>query len=182
MTVLSNLFIKEFTSNQTTVEGKTLTRPTLTYTDGVNVTYAVDVDIGREGVINANGDIGMLPLYNVPIASGSHSIVYADVGSPVMLSRAATGQWQVIGYAKTMPKSYTIVPVTVPVYCLSIPLENPPGEPQLNPPVLGDPVSIGQEVRTLTYEELSTYGTYGTTPYGAAGVFVGGVFTGVRVL
>lgn len=182
MTVLSNLFIREFESAQTTIEGKTLTRPTLTYTDGINVSYAVDVDIGREGVINANGDIGMLPLYNVPIASGQHEIIYADVGSPVMLSRSATGQWQVVGFSKTMPNTYTIVPVTVPQYCLSIPLENPPGVPQLHPPVLGDPVSIGQEIRALTYEELSTYGTYGTSPYGAVGVFIGGVFTTMRTV
>ena len=180
MSALTYLVQAEVEASITTIEGKTLTRPELVYTDGLTVTYGVNVDIGREGPINENGDIGLLPLINVPIAPSAHNVIYADVGTPVMLSRSATGQWQVVGFAKTFPNVFTIIPVTVPQYPLTIPLENVPGDPVLHEPIIGTPIEIGQEVRPLTYEEIGTLGTYGETCYGAVGVFVGGVLTQIQ--
>lgn len=181
MSIIANLIDQEFVSKDTEIDGKTLTTPVLTYTDGVSVTYSVDVDIGREGEINENGDIGNLPLYGVPIAFAGHELIYADVGTPVRLSRATTGHWEVVGFAKTFPNTYEIYPVTLPSYCLTVPTENPPGLPELHPPIVGDPISIGQEIRLLTYGELSVYGTYGSIPYGARGIFVGGELSSIVV-
>jgi hypothetical protein len=167
VSAIANLIVKGVEEGKTTIEGRTLTSPTRIYTDGVNVTYGVDVDIGREGVINANGDIGILPLYNVPIASGDQSLLYAEIGSAVTLSKAATGQWQVVGFAKTAPGTYKILCVTVPQYCLRVPTEQPPGPPIYHPPIIGDEKDITIGTRLLTYEELGIYGIYGEIPYGA---------------
>lgn len=174
MSILINLINQGVADANVTIEGKTLTTPQRIYTDGINVTYGVDVDIGREGVINENGDIGMLPLYNVPIAAGNQSLIYAEVGSPVTLSRAATGLWQVVGFAKTYPGTFNILCVTVPQYCLTVPTENPPGLPILHPPIIGDILNLGVEVRKLAYDELAVYGGYGVVCYGAAAQFIGG--------
>lgn len=178
LTYLFSAYIKEAV---TRVEGKTLTRPSLVYTDGIEVTYAVDVDVGMEGVINDNGDVGMLPLRNIPIAAGNNALIYAEVGAAVELSRSSTGQWQVVGFAKTFPNSYFIVPVTMAQYCLTVPVNNPPGDPVLHSPIVGTPFSIAEDIRVLTYEELGEYGTYGVIPYGAVGVFIADVFQEWRV-
>ena len=178
LTYLFSAYIKEAV---TRVEGRTLTRPALIFTDGIEVTYAVDVDVGMEGVINDNGDVGLLPLRNVAIAAGNNSLVYAEIGAAVELSRSSTGQWQVTGFSKTFPNTYTIVPVTLPQYCLTVPIENPIGDPVFHTPIVGTPISIAEDFRLLTYEELSIYGSYGSIPYGAVGVFVGGVFRDWRI-
>ena len=169
MSILSNIVVAEVRGSKTTLEGKTLTRPSLLYTDGINVTYAVDVDIGQEGKINANGDIGILPLKNVPIAAGNGELRYAEIGQAVTLKKSDLGHWEVIGFGKTMPGTFTMVPVTLPDFCLGVPI-----------PVIGDPTELGIEVRVLTYEELSTYGTYGEIPYGAVAVFENGTLTEIR--
>lgn len=161
------------------IEGKTVSIPRLIYSDGANVTYGVDVDIGREDVINENGDRGNLPLYAVPIASGNRSLMYASVGTPVMLGATALGQWQVIGFAKTYPGTITVIPVTLSEYCLTVPTENPPGQPTLHTPVIGTPITYSTVTRKLTYAELADYGGYGTVCYGAQVKFVNGVFDSI---
>jgi hypothetical protein len=169
MTILSNIVTAEVRTTKDQIEGKTLTRPSLLYTDGINVTYAVDVDIGQEGKINANGDIGILPMKNVPIASNNGELRYAEIGQAVSLTKNSLGHWEVTGLSKTLPGTFIMVPVTLPDYCLGIPV-----------PVIGDPTELGIEVRILTYDELVTYGTYGEIPYGAVAVFENGVLTEIR--
>ena len=169
MTILSNIVEAEVRSEKSTLEGKVLTRPALLYTDGLNVTYAVDVDIGQEGKINANGDIGILPLKNVPIAANNGQLRYAEIGQAVMLTKNDLGHWEVTGLSKTMPGTFTMVPVTLPDYCLGIPV-----------PVIGDPTELGIEVVIMTYSELADYGLYGEIPYGAVAVFENGVLTEIR--
>ncbi|MEA3242333.1 MAG: hypothetical protein U9Q19_02695 [Pseudomonadota bacterium] len=169
MTTISNVFSAEIRSSKDQVEGKVLTRPALLYTDGINVTYAVDVDIGQEGKINANGDIGILPLKNVPIAANNGELRYAEIGQAVNLTKNDLGHWEVTGLSKTLPGTFTMVPVTLPDYCLGIPV-----------PVIGDPTELGIEVRILTYDELATYGLYGEVPYGAVAVFENGILTEIR--
>jgi hypothetical protein len=168
VSAIANLIVKGVEEGKTTIEGKTLTEPAIIYTDGVNVTYGVDVDIGREGEINANGDIGMLPLYNVPIAAGDQSVLYAEVGSAVTLSRSATGQWQVVGFAKTAPGTYKILCVEFPQYCLRVPTEEPPGPPIYHAYRIIYEQDITLGLRLLTYGELGVYGIYGEIPYGAS--------------
>lgn len=169
MSILSNIVEAEVRDAKDTLEGKTLTRPALLFTDGINVTYAVDVDIGQEGKINVNGDIGILPLKNVPISANNGELRYADIGQAVILKKSDMGHWEVSGFGKTMPGTFFMVPVTMPDYCLGVPV-----------PVIGDPTELGIEVRVLTYEELATYGTYGEVPYGAVAVFENGTLTEIR--
>ena len=181
MTILTNLIGATVSSSQTTIEGKTLSRPALLYTDGVSVTYGVDVDIGREGVVNENGDIGVLPLYNVPVAQGNRALIYAEIGSAVNLSRGPTGQWQVVGFAKTQPGTMVVHCITLPDFCLRVPTERPPGPPILHPPIIGDSTDLTVLIRPLTYEELGIYGTYGVIPYGAVAKFIGGEFVSLII-
>lgn len=156
--------------------GTTLTTPSLIYTDGVSLTYAVDVDIGREAIINENGDLGNLPLYNVPIASGNRELIYAEVGTAVTVKRNAKG-WEVVGFAKTQTGTFHVTDITLPLYCLTTPTQASPGLPILHLPVIGETKDISIGVRKLTYGELATYGTYGNICYGASATFVGSELT-----
>lgn len=169
MSLIANIVSAEVRSDKDTIEGKTLTRPALLYTDGKNVTYAVDVDIGQEGAINVNGDIGILPLKNVPIAANNGELRYAEIGQAVTLKKNNLGHWEVTGLSKTMPGTFTMVPVTLPDFCLGVLV-----------PTVGDPVSLGIEVVILTYGELADYGLYGLIPYGAVAVFENGVLVEIR--
>lgn len=127
------------------LEGKTLTRPALLYTDGEGITYAVDVDIGLAD-----------PLRNVPIASGNNQLVYADVGVAVALRRTASGQYQVTGFAKEMPGTFVRVPVSIATL------------------TLGAREDISLSSRPLTLAELASYaGGFGLCPFGAIAIFRG---------
>jgi hypothetical protein len=127
------------------IEGKTLSRPALLYTDGSGSTYAVDVDIGLED-----------PLRNVPIAAGNNQLVYAETGAAVVLRRTASGQYKVTGFAKEMPGTFIRVPVTIETLTLG-PAEN-----------------LSLSSRPLTLEELGLYaGGFGLCPFGAIAVFRG---------
>lgn len=179
MSLMTYVASTEVRENKDTVEGKVFTKPTLIYTDGINVTYGCDVDIGVEGPINQNGDIGILVLKNVPIAQNNRNLRYAEVGQAVTLTRSGVGRWEITGFAKTMPGTFTFVPVMVSNICFPKPLQY--GE-QVGPVevLVGTPYEIGVEVRVLAYDELIIYGEYGTIPYGAVGVFQNGSIVEIR--
>jgi hypothetical protein len=126
------------------LNGKILTRPSLLVTDGANLIYAVDVDIGQKE-----------PLKNVPIARGNFELLYADAGNACRLRRSASGQFEVVGFSKEMPGTYTRVPVN------------------LNDLTLGPIQDITLTGRPLTYAELATFGGYGVVPYGVVAIFRG---------
>ena len=129
------------------INGKVLTRPALLLTDGESLIYAVDVDIGEGGE----------PLKNVPLARANKDLMYADAGNPCRLRRTDAGRWEVIGFSKEMPGTYTRFPVSLSDLSLG-PVEN-----------------LTLDSRGLTYAELETYGGYGLVPYGAIGIFKGGI-------
>ncbi|MGW8177403.1 MAG: hypothetical protein ACWGQW_01185 [bacterium] len=179
MSTLTYIVAAEVRDESDTIEGKILSRPTLIYTDGINVTYGCDVDIGQEGVIDENGTLGILPLKNVPIASNNRELIYAEVGQAVSLSKNSAGKWEITGLSKSAPGSFIIVPVTVPQYCYGYP--GIPGNVVPDPVIIiGDPIELSVESRLLTYGELSVYGVYGTIPYGAIGVFQNGELIDIR--
>lgn len=123
------------------INGKVLTRPTLFVTDGFVQTYCVDVDIGKTE-----------PLRNVPLARGNREVSYADVGNACRLRRSESGQYEVVGFSKEAPGTYTRVLVNLDLLTLT---------------------SITDlSIRT----DLVTYGdlAYGTTPYGASAISKGG--------
>ena len=129
------------------LNGKTLSRPTLSATDGVAIIYVVNVDIGQKQY-----------LYNVPVARNNRELSFADAGTAVELQRDASGQWEVTGFTDEIPGTYTSFTVDLKTFAFG--------------PVVDNSILA----RALTYAELATYGGYGNVPYGAIGVFIGGVF------
>jgi hypothetical protein len=167
MSILTYLIDAEISDKNTQFDGKTLTRPTLMALDGQNRTYVCDVDVGKRD-----------PLRNVPIASADGAIRYADIGSAVRLVRSPTGKFEITGYSKRMPGTYTIMPVTIPKIDFG---------PQLvygglaqaanvGQIVVGAPQQVGVTTRALTYDELASFGGYGVMPYGAIALYKDGVF------
>jgi len=151
------------------IDGTTLTRPTLLITDGIGLTYGVDVDVGVKAIDNNTGDEVVTPLRNVPIAAANKDLIYTDIGSAVRLRRSDSGRWEVVGFSKRRVGTYTRVGVVIP-------------EPGFDPVpyTIATPVSIGLSARAITYGELATYGGYGTVPYGTTAIFSGDTLLELR--
>lgn len=128
------------------MDGRVLTRPVLAHTDGLGQVAAVDVEIGDASQV----------LRNVPLARANRALTYADIGSAVRLRRSGAGQWEVIGFSREFPGTYTRTVVNL------IDFSSGPAQ------------DLSRSDRALTYIELSIFGTYGVIPYGAVGGFVGG--------
>lgn len=167
--LLTYLMRAEIDHSVKEIDGATLTRPTLLVTDGLALTYGVDVDVGLKDIDTNTGDEVVTPLRNVPIAVGNKDLIYADAGSAVRLRRSASGRWEVIGFSKRRPGTYIRIPVTIP---------SPGFEPV--PYTLGTVANVGLVARSLAYEELAVYGGYGVVPYGATGIFRDGVLIELR--
>lgn len=175
MSILTNITQAEIRDQAKELDGKVLTRPALLVTDGVSLVYAVDVDIGLDN-----------PLKNIPIARANRDLLYAEVGASVRLRRGESGRYEVIGFSQEQPGTRIRIPVSIPFF----PFGNagiktgtdpapPPSPLPSNPIVIGTPIDQTLVGRPLTYEEIDTYGTYGATPYGATGLFKGGVLQGI---
>lgn len=170
-TITTNLVQAVVDRNLRELDGRTLTRPVLRVSDGsANLTWCVDVDINQKRVDPNTGDEVTAVLRNVAIASGDQSLLYADIGAAVRLRRTDGGRWEVSGFSKMAPGSYVRVPVTI-------------GTPGADPVAItvGTPVDITLSSRALTYGELADHGGgYGSTPYGAVGIFRGDELLEVR--
>lgn len=141
------------------VDGRTTSRPMLIVSDGQSVTYGVNVLLGETELIG------------VPIARANREIFYgAEVGSPCRLRRTASGQWEVVGFSRSMPGTFYAIPVVVPPFQLG--------------PASGTTVGAVEDrtftVRALTLGELATYGGFGVVPLGALAAFRGGAFEEFR--
>jgi hypothetical protein len=156
--------------------GTIATAPALLVTDGVNETYCCDVNIGQ---YDSTGTIDQykrnllgLPgsdnyndynpdnldlvygtvLRNVPLARNNGALIYADIGTPVTITRDSNGRWVVDGFTQQQPGTYTMVPV------------------DLNTGVLGPIQDLTVTYRPLTLGELGS-GQFGVTPLGSMGTF-----------
>jgi hypothetical protein len=96
-------------------------------------------------------------LRNVTLARANVDLIYAEVGNPCRLRRTTNGRWEVIGFSKEMPGTYTRFSVDLADLSFG-PVED-----------------LSVDARPLTYAELASFGGYGTVPYGAVGLFIGGV-------
>jgi hypothetical protein len=166
VSVLSYVTQNQITESATQINGKVLSRPSLLTTDGSNVVYVVDVDIGLQpplgfdslgNPITTDGAGLDAILRNVQIARGNRDLIYAEAGSAVTLQRTANGFYQIIGFSSEMPGTYNRFTVDLGDF------------------TFGPVADLSLTARPLTYEELSIYGTYGIIPYGAVGLFLGGV-------
>jgi hypothetical protein len=162
MGILTNLIDAQQRDMQQELDGKVLTRPTLSVTDGLSTTYACDVDIGitnQQGndqsanLLNV-GSIGSI-LHDVPIARGNMDVIYADVGAAVRLRRSASGRYEIIGFSKQMPGTYIRVPVDLEDF------------------TFGQIEDLSISSRAIPYEELVNFGGYGTAAYGITAVYQG---------
>jgi len=177
MPVLTDLAAAEVKRGVKTLYGKVLTRPALLVSDGINLVYACDVDIGATDptgrIDQYKDDLTGLPgqddwtlqdtltvntiLHNVTIARNNADLIYADVGAPVTLSRSMSGQWEITGFSMEQPGTYTLVPVN------------------LGDMTIGTVIDLSIDGRLLTLGELGTMAPFGTLPFGASGIFIGGI-------
>ncbi len=170
MSVLTDLTLNIVTENAQQIQGKVLSRPALLATDGTDIVYVVDVDIGLQPPLGfdasgnplSGGGTGLdAILRNVQIPRGNRDLIYAEAGSAVTLQRTKNGFYQIVGFSSEMPGTYNRVTVNLSDFTFG-PTEN---------------LSIVS--RPLTLIELSIYGTFGIIPFGAVGLFVGGVLQGI---
>jgi hypothetical protein len=187
LTDLTNAMI---VGDPTVLYGKVLSRPALLVTDGKSTIWACDVDVGLTdptglidqsekylgGIPQPSGDPYYTPPYqsgddlvygtilrNVPIARNNDSLLYADVGNPVILQRDGSGQWQIVGFGQEM--TGTRVRIAVDLGTLTI----------------GSITDLSIDSRVLTLAEIGIYGGgFGVCPLGAVGIFVGGVLKGIK--
>lgn len=152
MSILTYIIQADIANAATELDGKVLTRPSLEVSDGLAMLYAVDVDIGQKE-----------PLRNVPIARANRDLLYAEVGAAVRLRRTASGRYEVSGFSQSQPGTRTRIQVSLSSFALGAVIDQT---------ILGRP---------LTYEELHTIGAgYGFCPYGAIGIFKGGVLQEIK--
>lgn len=153
MTLLTYLTQAQIQDAATELDGKILTRPALLVTDGTNMVYAVDVDIGLGA-----------PLKNVPIARGNRDLLYADAGNACRLRRSASGQYEVVGFSKELPGSFTSVCVHVGSGALG--------------PVTDNTISA----HVLTLGELADFlSGFGSTPLEAVAIYQGSTLLELRI-
>lgn len=153
MSLLTYLTQAEITSSAREIDGKVLTRPSLLVTDGTNLIYAVDVDIGLGA-----------PVKNVPIARGNRDLMYADVGNAARLRRTASGQYEVVGFSKELPGSYTSICV------------------HLNSAALGAITDRTLSSHIVALGELQDFGAgFGSTPLEAIAMYQGSTLLELRI-
>ena len=166
---LTYLMRAEIDQSKRERDGTTLTRPTLLITDGLSLTYGVDVDIGIKAIDNNTGEEVVTPLRNVPIAAANKDLIYTDIGSAVRVRRSDSGRWEVIGFSKRRVGTYTRVGVDIP----------DPGFDPI-PYTLGSQQSVGLTPRAVSYGELAVLGGYGTVAYGATAIYRGDTLLELR--
>lgn len=153
MTILTDITSAQIASAQNELDGKILTRPALLVTDGSNLVYAVDVDIGLGA-----------PLKNVPIARGNRELIYADVGNAARLRRSASGQYEVVGFSKQMPGTFTRVCVHV------------------GDGLLGTITDESITSHVVSLGELADFGAgFGSTPLQAVAIYHGSTLLELRI-
>jgi hypothetical protein len=142
------------------LNGKILTRPQLLVTDGTNLIYACDVDIGvrdpkGDDQVNLLVDQFNTILRNVPVARSDYQLIYAEVGAAVRLRRNDSGQYEIFGFSDEMPGKYVRIGVD---------LEDLALDPDEDVSVVG---------RVVAYGDLIDFGLYGEVPYGMTALYVG---------
>ena len=99
MPIFADLTQNIITETATQINGKVLSRPSLLTTDGTNVVYVVDVDIGLQppagfdslgNPITTEGTGLDAILRNVQIARGNRDLIYAEAGSAVTIRRRSS--------------------------------------------------------------------------------------------
>jgi hypothetical protein len=163
----------------TMLEGVVASVPALLIGDGKSTQYACDVQIS---LLTSNGQhnqtklelegvpggvtynvadtttIGTI-LRNVPIVANNGSLLYASLGTGVVLTKTSQGQWQVSGLTQRLNGTQFRYAIN------------------LGTTTIGPVTNTTTVVRLLTLGELTSYGGgFGIIPFGAGAIFVGGVY------
>lgn len=101
-------------------------------------------------------------LRNVPIARNNRELVFADAGAAVTLRRSQNGRYEIIGLSNELPGTYTTFEIDLGSFAF------------------GPVRDLTVVSRALTFGELATFGSFGTIPLGAIGIFAGGVLQEIR--
>ena len=96
-------------------------------------------------------------LRDVPIARNNRELVFADAGAAVTLRRSANGRYEIVGLSNELPGTYTQFTVDLGNFSF------------------GPVIDLTLVARALTFGELASLGSFGVTPFGATGLFKGGV-------
>ena len=153
MSLLTELTQASIRDAAVELDGKVLTRPALLVTDGINLVYAVDVDIGAGA-----------PVKNVPIARGNWDLIYADVGNAARLRRSASGLYEIVGFSKEQPGTYTRTEVCI------------------DDGALGPTEDMTISGRVVTLGELADFGAgFGSTPFEAVAIYRGSTLLELRI-
>jgi hypothetical protein len=170
MGVLTDFTQAVINTNLNQIYGKIVTKPALFSADVNNQKYVCDVDVGitdpsgfnQTTQVQSAAQLGTI-LKNVPVASNNLALIYADVGNPVILTRTSpAAQWQVTGFANSMPGTFTVVMVDV------------------SNMAIGTIQETSITSRVLTLGEIGLYaGGWGVAPFGATAIFVGSIFEGL---
>jgi hypothetical protein len=99
-----------------------------------------------------------LTLHNVLISRNNADLLYADVGSPVVCSRAETGQWMITGFSAERPGTHTLYPVN------------------LGTMSIGTIIDLSIETRLLSLADMGEMAPFGDLPFGASAIYEGGEF------
>lgn len=175
MSTLTYLLDAKLKDDRQELDGRVISRPQLLVTDGVGVTYAVNVNIGvvsaagtdqAKNIQNPNTGLLNQPwtvLYNVPIARGNRDLIYADVGAAVRLRKTANGRFEVVGFSFEAPGTVTRVGVDIDEF------------------TIGAVEDFTLTTRLLTLGELATMGYgFGITPFGAYATYVGNTLISIE--
>jgi hypothetical protein len=138
------------------VVGVTTSYPALLKSDGLNLTYTVNVMI----TFVASQE----EMKNVPIAEAAGAVFYADVGSAVQLTKIPlTGKYEVTGFSKFKPgflRRYAV---------------------DCGTGLIGAVVVSTLSTRMLSLGELKSYGGgFGSCPLSAFGLFRGTTLVELR--
>ena len=95
-------------------------------------------------------------LRNVVISQSRNDLIFADVGSPVVVERNESGQWQITGFSIERPGTHILYPV------------------DLDEMTIGTIIDLSIDTRLLTLAELGEMRPFGALPFGASAIFQGG--------
>jgi len=95
-------------------------------------------------------------LHNVLISRNNQDLIYAEIGSPVVMTRTESGYWEITGFTLEKPGTHHLYPV------------------DLGDMTIGTVIDLSIDTRLLTLAEIGEEQPFGILPFGASAIFEGG--------
>lgn len=153
--------VTTITTTTQVVNGQTVTTvTTLVHHPGGSPPDSTNTVVTKDAT--TSGQSGSVILRDVPIARNNRDLVFADAGAAVTLRRSSNGRYEIIGLSNELPGTYTVFTVDLGTFAF------------------GPTVDLTLTARALTFGELGSLGTFGVIPFGATGLFKGGVLQEIK--